>query len=123
MSRPQLEERKEKIKEHIHLRSLGGRWLKKMRLKNIKEDGRPLTQKEVAAAIGISSGPYIHSIENGGPSVPEDRWDLYADALQIDRDLFRRNMTMFYQTRTYIAFAGEPTKKQLEEGLGGIGHE
>ncbi|MGY8991675.1 MAG: helix-turn-helix domain-containing protein [Rhodospirillales bacterium] len=105
------------IKTHVNFREMGGSWLRQKREQITKPNGKQLTQHDIANIIGISSSGYISAIESGGPSVPEDRWDDYADALHIERELFRRNMVMFYLPKTYSAFAGEPTKEQLKNGL------
>ena len=92
------------------LRQQGSAWLRKQREK------RGLSQREVAERLGIDSHTFISAIEAGGPALPEDRWEEYANILDIDWPLFCKNMTMYFKPDIYKALFGSPSKKELNHG-------
>lgn len=95
------------------LRQQGSAWLRKQR----EQCG--LSQRELSNRLGIDSHTFISAIESGGPALPEDRWEEYANILGIDWQDFCKNMIMYFKPDIYRALFGEPSKKELSQGKKG----
>ena len=79
------------------LREHGGLWLKEQR----KYAG--LKQKQISDSLyGMETAAYISVIENGGPNLPEDRWEDYAEILGMDWSDFCKHMLLFYKPSIYL---------------------
>lgn len=75
-----------------------------------------LSQREVSNRLGIDSHTFISAIESGGPSLPEDRWEEYAQILGIDWPEFCKNMIMYFKPDIYRGLFGEPSKTETQQG-------
>lgn len=87
------------------LRREGGAWLKQLR----EEAG--LSQRELAAKLGVEYYTFISQMETGRVRVPPDQYRAIAKALKIDLATFVRKLMRFYDPVTYaILFAGSGLK-------------
>jgi transcriptional regulator with XRE-family HTH domain len=104
---------KETNEHRMMLRQLGSTWLREQRVRV------RLSQRAVSDKLGIDSHTFISAIESGGPSLPEDRWEEYAQILEIDWQEFCKTMLMYFMPEIYKALFGAPSKKELNRGIGG----
>ena len=82
------------------LRQEAGKWLKKLR----EEQG--LSQSQLAAKIGVDYYGFVSQIEAGRARVPPDRYEVWAEAMEMDAGEFVRKLLRFYDPITYeLAFA------------------
>lgn len=77
------------------LRLAGGAWLKSLR-----EDAQ-LSQRELADKVGISYYTFVSQLENGRGRLPPDRYEIWAEALNIDAKIFIRELMRFYDPVTH----------------------
>ncbi|MGA0393896.1 MAG: helix-turn-helix domain-containing protein [Rhodospirillales bacterium] len=89
----------------------GGRWLRARRLE------LNLTQEQLSQRLDGYSNTMISAIETGGPALPQQHWDDYADALEVDTIIFKKNMSMYYAPIAFDSLMGAPTQETLENGL------
>ena len=81
------------------LRQEAGKWLKALR------EGRGLWQRELAKKIGVDYYVFISQIEAGRGRVPPDRYEAWAEAMEMDAGEFVRHLMRFYDPITYeLAF-------------------
>ena len=82
------------------LRQEAGKWLKKLR----EEQG--LSQSQLAAKIGVDYYGFVSQIEAGRARVPPDRYEVWAEAMEMDAGEFVRKLLRYYDPITYeLAFA------------------
>ena len=82
------------------LRQEAGKWLKKLR----EEQG--LSQSQLAAKIGVDYYGFVSQIEAGRARVPPDRYEVWAEAMEMDAGAFVRKLLRYYDPITYeLAFA------------------
>ena len=100
------------------LRKQAGKWLKEAR------DNAGLSQRELAAAVGIDYYTFISQLESGRGRVPADRYAAFAKALHIEPREFAITMMKYNDPITYnLVFGDQPTVKEpttverLEERL------
>ncbi len=96
--------------QRLSMRQLGSAWLRE------KREKCGLSQREVSNRLGIDSHTFISAIESGGPSLPEDRWEEYAQILGIDWPEFCKNMIMYFKPDIYRSLFGEPSKTETQQG-------
>jgi transcriptional regulator with XRE-family HTH domain len=88
------------------LRRKGGQYVKSLRV------AAEMTQRELALKIGLDYYTFISQIENGQGRVPPDLYAAFADALEVDRREFVREILKFYDPFTYqILFTSEGVKR------------
>ncbi|MFN3460300.1 MAG: helix-turn-helix domain-containing protein [Oceanibaculum sp.] len=83
------------------LRQEAGQWLKHLR------ESRKLTQRELAERVNINYYTFISQIEAGKGRVPPESYQLWADALGVDRVEFVKCLLSFYDPFTYRALFGD----------------
>ena len=100
------------------LRKQAGKWLKEAR------DTAGLSQRELAAAVGIEYYTFISQLESGRGRVPADRYAAFAKALHIEPREFAITMMKYNDPITYnLVFGDQPVVKEpttverLEERL------
>jgi len=106
------------IQEINELRKQAGKWLKEAR------DTAGLSQRELAAAVGIEYYTFISQLESGRGRVPADRYAAFAKALHIEPREFAITMMKYNDPITYnLVFGNQPAEKEpttverLEERL------
>jgi hypothetical protein len=77
------------------LRQEAGKWLKRLR------ENRGLSQSELASKLGVDYYNFISQIEAGRSRVPPDRYEAWAEAVDMDAHLFVRKLMQFYDPITY----------------------
>jgi DNA-binding XRE family transcriptional regulator len=101
------------------LRREAGRWLKEQR------ERCGLTQRQLAALVGVKYYTFISQLEVGRGRIPPDRYELWARTLKMETAEFVRNIMRFYDPETYRLLFGsgdrEPTVIDLASyrGTGG----
>jgi len=77
------------------LRRDGGRWLKQCR------EAAGLSQRELAVRVGAEYYTFISQLETGRGRIPPDRYQVWAEALEIPTKEFVRNILRYYDPVTY----------------------
>lgn len=77
------------------LRLAGGLWLKELREK------AGLSQRQLAAKLNIEYYTFISQLENGRGRIPPDRYEAWAEALNVDPKEFTRGIMRYYDPVTY----------------------
>lgn len=83
------------------LRQEAGQWLKHLR------ESRKLTQRELAERVNINYYTFISQIEAGKGRVPPESYQLWADALGVERVAFVKSLLGYYDPYTYRALFGD----------------
>lgn len=83
------------------LRQEAGLWLKGLR------EARGLTQRQLAAAVGVDYYTFISQVEAGRGRIPPDRYEAWANAMGIAPADFVRQLMRFYDPETYRLLFGE----------------
>tara|TARA_R110002020_G_scaffold367683_3_gene579572 strand:- start:33107 stop:33400 length:294 start_codon:yes stop_codon:yes gene_type:complete len=77
------------------LRTAGGLWLRNLR------EASGLSQREFADQVGVTYYTFISQVENGRGRLPPDRYEVWADALGMDRKVFVRELMRYYDPVTH----------------------
>ena len=77
------------------LRKQGGRWLKTLRTH------AGLSQRQLANVLGLEYYTFISQLENGVGRIPPERYEDWANALDVPVREFVRQMLCFYDPITY----------------------
>ena len=88
------------------LRQEAGLWLKQLR------ETRKLTQRELAERVNINYYTFISQIEAGKGRVPPESYQLWADALGVERVAFVKHLLAYYDPFTYRALFAEGQAEQ-----------
>lgn len=83
------------------MRRDGGIWLKKLRL------SANLSQRQLAEKVGADYYTFISQLENGRGRIPPDRYEEWAEALNVPPDTFVFNVMRFYDPVTFKILFGE----------------
>ena len=78
-----------------------GTWLRHLR------ETRGFTQRQLAERVGIEYYTFVSQIEAGRGRIPADRYQKWADALEIEQKIFVKKMLYFYEPITYQILFGE----------------
>lgn len=82
--------------DEVHdLRRQGGQWLKEQRLR------AGLSQRELAARVGVEYYTFVSQLEIGRGRLPPDRYLVWARALNLDPRNFVLEIMRFYDPVTY----------------------
>ena len=81
--------------EVVELRKEAGLWLKELREK------RGLSQRQMAEKVGGNYYTFISQLESGRGRIPPDRYLVWAEVLDIQPELFVRNLLRYYDPVTY----------------------
>ena len=90
----------------VALRREGGAWLKE------KREAVGLSQRELAARVGIEYYTFISQIEAGRGRVPAERYEAYSAALRVSPREF--TMTMLRYNDPIIFRLLEEPKEEVE---------
>lgn len=82
------------------LRSQAGVWLRE----NREQAG--LSQRDLAMRVGVLYYTFISQIESGKGRIPPERYEAWANALNIDSREFAVMMLSFYEQTTYKLIFG-----------------
>ncbi len=86
------------------LRREGGRYIRELR------EAAGLSQRQLAARLGIEIYTFISQIETGRGRIPPDSYRLWAEALSVEPRTFVRALIRFYDPVTHdILFAESRT--------------
>src|ERR1700674_2908850 len=100
------------------LRHEAGRWLKQLR------EARGLSQRQLAAAVGVEYYTFISQLECGHGRIPPDRYRIWADALAVELRHFVRLLMQFYDPVTYqILFEGNQSRAPASEKVNNGRHK
>jgi transcriptional regulator with XRE-family HTH domain len=84
------------------LRRTAGHWLKELR------ESRGLSQRQLAALVGVDYYTFISQLETGRGRIPPDRYKQWADALGVESKEFVRTLMRYYDPVTFnILFANQ----------------
>jgi len=87
--------------EVVELRKEAGHWLKELREK------RGLSQRQMAEKVGGNYYTFISQLESGRGRIPPDRYLVWAEVLDIDPEIFVRNLLRYYDPVTYSILFGQ----------------
>jgi len=87
--------------EMAERRREAGTWLRHLR------ETRGFTQRQLAERVGIEYYTFVSQIEAGRGRIPADRYQKWADALEIEQKIFVKKMLYFYEPITYKILFGE----------------
>lgn len=77
------------------LRREGGRYVRELR------EAAGLSQRQLAARIGVEFYTFISQIETGRGRIPPDSYRVWAEALKIEPRAFVRSLMRFYDPVTH----------------------
>lgn len=77
------------------LRQQAGKWLKELRERN------HLTQRELAALVGVEYYTFVSQLESGRGRIPPDRYERWAQALNMNAAEFVKELMKYYDPETY----------------------
>ena len=87
------------------LRKQAGKWLKALR------ENAGLSQRQMAAAVGVEYYTFIAQLESGRGRIPPERYEDFARALKIETRSFVRQILNFYDPITYKILFGDQDAK------------
>ena len=91
------------------LRKQGGQWLKTLRTH------AGLSQRELANMLGLEYYTFVSQLENGIGRIPPERYENWANALDVPVHEFVRQILCFYDPITYdLLFTGGGRKKSIK---------
>lgn len=101
--------------EMAERRREAGAWLRRLR------EARGITQRQLAERVGIEYYTFVSQIESGRGRIPADRYQKWADALQLEVKVFVKNMLYFYEPVTYQILFGDANqhegRKNIDESI------
>ncbi|MFZ5835669.1 MAG: helix-turn-helix domain-containing protein [Pseudomonadota bacterium] len=77
------------------LRQQAGKWLKELR------EDRNLTQRQLATLVGVEYYTFVSQLEAGRGRIPPDRYERWAQALDVDVTAFVKELMKYYDPETY----------------------
>jgi transcriptional regulator with XRE-family HTH domain len=83
------------------LRREAGAWLKELR------ERRGLSQRQLATMLGTEYYTFISQLETGRGRIPPDRYQAWADALELDAADFVKALMRYYDPVTYGILFGK----------------
>ena len=93
------------VDDVARLRRNAGHWLKELR------EARGLSQRQLAAAVGVEYYTFISQLETGRGRIPPERYRIWANALGVSPRDFVGKLMQFYDPVTYaILFETTPEK-------------
>jgi transcriptional regulator with XRE-family HTH domain len=94
------------------LRKQAGRWLRQLREK------RCISQRELADKVGAEFYTLISQLEHGRGVIPQDRYLVWAKALEIAPGEFIQRLTSYYSPEAYkIVFRHHARPKRAKPRL------
>lgn len=92
----------------VALRREGGAWLKE------KREAAGLSQRELAAKVGIEYYTFISQIEAGRGRVPAERFEAYASALKVSPRDFTMTMLRYNEPIVFRLLADPKDEVQAK---------
>lgn len=92
----------------VALRREGGAWLKE------KREAAGLSQRELAAKVGIEYYTFISQIEAGRGRVPAERFEAYASALKVSARDFTMTMLRYNEPIVFRLLADPKDEVQAK---------
>lgn len=89
-----------------------GAWLRHLR------ETRGFTQRLLAERVGIEYYTFVSQIEAGRGRIPADRYQKWADALEMEPKVFVKKMIHFYEPVTYQILFGEDGEPVDDSSVG-----
>lgn len=84
------------------LRRAGGEWLGKLR------EQRGLSQRQLAKRVDADYYTFISQLETGRGRIPPDRYQVWAQTLDIDAKSFVKTLLQYYDRITHaVLFSDE----------------
>ena len=77
------------------LRREGGRWLKELREK------AHLSQRQLVSAVGAEYYTFVSQLETGRGRIPPDRYEVWANALNVPPRDFVKELMRYYDPVTF----------------------
>ena len=84
-----------------NLKKEAGRWLRSRR------EHLGLSQRDLARRVHIDYYTFISQIEAGRGRVPADRLLVWAQALELESNIFAKKLMGFYDPHTYAMIFGQ----------------
>jgi DNA-binding XRE family transcriptional regulator len=92
---------KRSVDDTAGLRREAGHWLKELR------EARGLSQRQLAAEVGVEYYSFISQLETGHGRIPPDRYLIWAKALDTCPRDFVTRLMRFYDPVTYAILFGD----------------
>jgi transcriptional regulator with XRE-family HTH domain len=83
------------VDDLVRLRRDAGHWLRELR------EARGLSQRQLAAQVGVEYYTFISQLETGRGRIPPDRYRIWAEALGVSPRDFVVKLLRFYDPVTY----------------------
>jgi transcriptional regulator with XRE-family HTH domain len=77
------------------LRRAAGDWLRSLR------EQRGLSQRDLAKLVDADYYTFISQLETGRGKIPPERYEIWANALDIDPKTFVKQLLQYYDPLTY----------------------
>lgn len=97
------------VDDSARLRREAGHWLKELR------EARGISQRQLAARVGVEYYTFISQLESGRGRIPPDRYLDWARALDVSPRDFVGKLMRFYDPVTYGILFGEARVPELAE--------
>lgn len=88
------------VRAPSELKREGGKWLRALR------ERRGLSQKQLAALVGVQNSVFISQLENGRVRIPPERYDVWAEAYGLPAYEFVKALMSFYDPITHRLLFG-----------------
>lgn len=89
------------VRPPSELKREGGKWLRALR------ERRGLSQKQLAALVGVQNSVFISQLENGRVRIPPERYDVWAEAYGLPSYEFVKALMSFYDPITHRLLFGD----------------
>jgi transcriptional regulator with XRE-family HTH domain len=83
------------VDDLVRLRRDAGHWLRELR------EARGLSQRQLAAQVGVEYYTFVSQLETGRGRIPPDRYRIWAEALGVSPRDFVVKLLRFYDPVTY----------------------
>jgi transcriptional regulator with XRE-family HTH domain len=85
-------------------------------LRNLRET-KGFTQRQLAERVGIEYYTFVSQIEAGRGRIPTDRYQKWADALEMEPKIFVKKMLFFYEPVTHQILFGEYSEPEVQTNI------
>jgi transcriptional regulator with XRE-family HTH domain len=97
--------------EMAERRREAGAWLRNLR------ETKGFTQRQLAERVGIEYYTFVSQIEAGRGRIPADRYQKWADALEMEPKIFVKKMLFFYEPVTHQILFGEYSEPLVQTNV------
>lgn len=87
-------QRRDDLLVQAHRRD-AGRWLRELR------EAASLSQRDLAALVGVEHHTFISQLEAGRGRIPPERYEVWARALQMEPRILVRGLMRYYDPIAY----------------------